>query len=50
LAAFEQLGALRVTPSSILLDPSEKNTAAATCVVALELGATSPDSLMLLAP
>ncbi len=48
--ALEQLGASRLTPSSMLVEPSAKNTAAATCVAALELEATSPNSLMLLAP
>lgn len=47
---LEQLSSSKIAPSNILVEPSAKNTAAATCIAALELEALSPGSLMLLAP
>jgi mannose-1-phosphate guanylyltransferase/mannose-6-phosphate isomerase len=47
---IEQLAALELTPASILIEPSSKNTAAAICAAALEIEARAPDALMLVAP
>ena len=47
---IEQLAALEITPSNILIEPSAKNTAAAICAAALALDAHAPGALMLVAP
>lgn len=46
----EQLAAVEIVPSSILVEPEARNTAAAICAAALSLDATSPGALMLVAP
>ncbi len=47
---IEQLAALEIAPSDILIEPSARNTAAAICAAALSLEAKSPGALMLVAP
>lgn len=47
---IEQLAALEIAPSDILIEPSAKNTAAAICAAALTLEARAPGALMLVAP
>lgn len=46
----EQLAALEIAPSDILIEPAAKNTAAAICAAALSLEARAPGALMLVAP
>ncbi|ANB34416.1 mannose-1-phosphate guanylyltransferase/mannose-6-phosphate isomerase [Rhodovulum sulfidophilum] len=46
----EQLAALEIAPSDILIEPAAKNTAAAICAAALALEARAPGALMLVAP
>ncbi|MEX3014998.1 mannose-1-phosphate guanylyltransferase/mannose-6-phosphate isomerase [Gymnodinialimonas hymeniacidonis] len=48
--ALEQLAAIEIAPSDILLEPSAKNTAAAICAAALSIEARHGPSLMLVAP
>ncbi len=48
--ALEQLAAIEIAPSEILLEPSAKNTAAAICAAALSIEARHGPSLMLVAP
>jgi mannose-1-phosphate guanylyltransferase/mannose-6-phosphate isomerase len=48
--AIEQLAALEIVPSDILIEPSSKNTAAAICAAALSLDSRVPGALMLVAP
>lgn len=47
---IEQLAALKMEASDILIEPSAKNTAAATCAAALALEAKESGALMLVAP
>jgi mannose-1-phosphate guanylyltransferase/mannose-6-phosphate isomerase len=47
---IEQLAALEITPTDILIEPSAKNTAAAICAAALALDARAPGALMLVVP
>jgi mannose-1-phosphate guanylyltransferase/mannose-6-phosphate isomerase len=47
---IEQLAAVEVTPTDILIEPSGRNTAAAICAAALALDARAPGALMLVAP
>ena len=47
---IEQLAALEIAPSDILIEPSAKNTAAAICAAALTLEARASGALMLVAP
>ena len=47
---IEQLAAVEIAQSDILIEPSAKNTAAAICAAALALDARSPGALMLIAP
>lgn len=47
---IEQLAALEIAPSDILIEPAAKNTAAAICAAALALEARTPGALMLVAP
>ena len=47
---IEQLAALEMEASDILIEPSAKNTAAAICAAALALEAKNPGALMLVAP
>ncbi len=47
---IEQLAALEIAPSHILIEPSAKNTAAAICAAALALEAHESGALMLVAP
>jgi mannose-1-phosphate guanylyltransferase/mannose-6-phosphate isomerase len=47
---IEQLAALEISPTDILIEPSAKNTAAAICAAALSLEARAPGALMLVAP
>ncbi len=49
-AVIEQLAALEMAASDILIEPSAKNTAAAICAAALALEAKEPGALMLVAP
>lgn len=46
----EQLAALGIIPSRILIEPCARNTAAAICAAALALDETDPGALMLVAP
>ena len=46
----EQLAALEIAPQDILIEPSARNTAAASCAAAVVLEAKSGNSLMLIAP
>ena len=47
---IEQLAALGLLPSDVIIEPSAKNTAAAICAAALTLDARTPGALMLVAP
>lgn len=47
---IEQLAALEITPTDILIEPFPKNTAAAICAAAVTLEARAPGALMLVAP
>lgn len=47
---LEQLAALEIAPSDILIEPTAKNTAPAICAAALALDARAPGALMLVAP
>lgn len=47
---IEQLAALEMQASDILIEPTAKNTAAAICAAALALDARAPGALMLVAP
>ena len=47
---LEQLAAIEIAPSNVLIEPSSKNTAAAICAAALTLEASVPGALMLVAP
>ncbi|UPH70245.1 mannose-1-phosphate guanylyltransferase/mannose-6-phosphate isomerase [Abyssibius alkaniclasticus] len=46
----EQLAAMEIGPSEILIEPDPKNTAPAICAAALVLDAKHPGALMLVAP
>lgn len=46
----EQLAAVEIAPSAILIEPEARNTAPAICAAALALEAQSPGALMLVAP
>lgn len=47
---LEQLAALEITPSDVLIEPSARNTAAAICAAALAIDAKDAGALMLVAP
>jgi mannose-1-phosphate guanylyltransferase/mannose-6-phosphate isomerase len=47
---IEQLAALEMAPTDILIEPSAKNTAAAICAAALALDTRAPGALMLVVP
>lgn len=47
---IEQLAALEIAPTDILIEPSAKNTAAAICAAALALDTRAPGALMLVVP
>lgn len=47
---LEQLAALQINPSAVLIEPSARNTAAAICAAALAIEAKDPGALMLVAP
>lgn len=47
---LEQLAALEIVPSDVLIEPSARNTAAAICAAALAIDAKDPGGLMLVAP
>lgn len=47
---LEQLAALEIIPSEVLIEPSARNTAAAICAAALAIDARDPGALMLVAP
>lgn len=47
---LEQLAALEIVPSDVLIEPSARNTAAAICAAALAIDARDPGALMLVAP
>ncbi len=47
---IEQLAALEIMPSTILIEPAARNTAPAICAAALALDARAPGALMLVAP
>ena len=47
---IEQLAALGIAPTDILIEPSTKNTAAAICAAALSIEDRAPGALMLVAP
>ncbi|WP_127110649.1 mannose-1-phosphate guanylyltransferase/mannose-6-phosphate isomerase [Pararhodobacter zhoushanensis] len=46
----EQLTSAEVTPAAILIEPSARNTAPAILAAALQISASNPDALMLVAP
>lgn len=46
----EQLAAVEIAPSAILIEPEARNTAPAICAAAVSLEAHSPGALMLVAP
>ncbi|MEM9168125.1 MAG: mannose-1-phosphate guanylyltransferase/mannose-6-phosphate isomerase [Pseudomonadota bacterium] len=46
----EQLAAVDLTPSAVILEPTARNTAAVAAVAALHAEATDPDALVLLTP
>ncbi|HEY6919592.1 MAG TPA: mannose-1-phosphate guanylyltransferase/mannose-6-phosphate isomerase [Tabrizicola sp.] len=46
----EQLAALGITPSAILIEPSARNTGPAILAAALHLAAESPDAMLLVMP
>ena len=46
----EQLAAVGIAPTDILIEPCARNTAAAICAAALQLDARVPGSLILIAP
>lgn len=46
----EQLAAVEIAPSAIVIEPEARNTAPAVCAAALSLEAQSPGALMLVAP
>ena len=46
----EQLAAVGISPSKIIIEPMARNTAAAICAAAVAIEATEGDSLMLVAP
>jgi mannose-1-phosphate guanylyltransferase/mannose-6-phosphate isomerase len=47
---LEQLAALEIVPSDVLIEPSARNTAAAICAAALAIDAKDSGALMLVAP
>ena len=47
---LEQLAALEIVPSEVLIEPSARNTAAAICAAALAIDAKDKGALMLVAP
>ncbi len=47
---IEQLAAVSMQASDVLIEPSAKNTAAAICAAALHLHARAPDAVMLVTP
>ena len=47
---LEQLSALEIIPSDVLIEPSARNTAAAICAAALTIEVKKPGSLILIAP
>lgn len=46
----EQLAAVEIAPSTILIEPEARNTAPAICAAAVQLETQSPGALMLVAP